>query len=69
MAGVNPRENAPTYPPAPRLDLVDDFHGPTVADPYRWLEDRDDARTQEWLAAQTALTSQERESWTRRDGF
>lgn len=66
---MNPRENAPTYPPAPRLDLVDDFHGTTVADPYRWLEDRDDARTQEWLAAQTALTSQERESWTRRDGF
>ena len=28
-----------TPPNAPRLDLTTDFHGHTVADPYRWLED------------------------------
>ena len=33
------------YPEAPRLDLVEDLHGHRVADPYRWLEDADDPRT------------------------
>jgi protease II len=27
------------YPPARRLDLVEELHGFRVADPYRWLED------------------------------
>jgi len=27
------------YPPARRLDLVEELHGHRVADPYRWLED------------------------------
>ena len=46
---------APAYPPAERLDLVDDLHGRAVADPYRWLEDPDDPRTRAWSAAQDAL--------------
>jgi prolyl oligopeptidase len=46
---------APAYPPAERLDLVDDLHGHPVADPYRWLEDPDDPRTQQWSATQDAL--------------
>jgi len=36
----------PEYPPAERLDLVDDVSGVPVADPYRWLEDSSDPRTQ-----------------------
>src|SRR6218665_2305165 len=27
-----------SYPAARLDDLVDDYHGPRVADPYRWLE-------------------------------
>src|SRR4051794_24949944 len=45
------------HPAAPRLDLVEDLHGPSVADPYRWLEDTDDPRTQQWAAAQDALAA------------
>ncbi|MGY1828868.1 prolyl oligopeptidase family protein [Geodermatophilus sp. SYSU D01180] len=45
------------YPDAERLDLVEDLHGHRVADPYRWLEDPDDPRTQEWTAAQDGLTA------------
>lgn len=44
-----------TYPPAERLDLVEDLHGHAVADPYRWLEDAEDPRTVAWSAAQDAL--------------
>jgi prolyl oligopeptidase len=46
------------YPEAPRLDLVEDLHGHRVADPYRWLEDADDPRTEEWTRAQDALTTE-----------
>ena len=43
------------YPEAPRLDLVEDLHGHRVADPYRWLEDDADPRTQAWSEAQDTL--------------
>jgi prolyl oligopeptidase len=44
-----------TYPAAARLNLVEQLHGRQVADPYRWLEDPSDPRTQEWSAAQDVL--------------
>src|SRR3954462_9680848 len=46
------------YPEAPRLDLVDDLHGPRIADPYRWLEDAEDPRTWAWARAQDALAAE-----------
>ncbi|WP_104524813.1 prolyl oligopeptidase family serine peptidase [Blastococcus atacamensis] len=46
------------YPDAPRLDIVEDLHGSRVADPYRWLEDPADPRTQEWSAAQEAIAAE-----------
>ena len=45
------------YPPARRLDLAENIGGHLVADPYRWLEDAGRAETQDWLAAQDALTA------------
>ena len=45
----------PAYPEAPRLDLVEDLHGHPVSDPYRWLEDESDPRTQAWTTAQDEL--------------
>jgi prolyl oligopeptidase len=46
-----------TYPPSKRGDVVDDYHGTRVADPYRWLEDLNGADTKAWIAAQNALTA------------
>ncbi len=47
-----------SYPETRRTDQVDEYHGETVADPYRWLED--DARTSQevadWIAAENKVT-------------
>ncbi|MFC5829457.1 prolyl oligopeptidase family serine peptidase [Nonomuraea insulae] len=44
-----------SYPPADRLPLTDHHHGHEIDDPYRWLEDPADSRTQAWLTAQDGL--------------
>jgi prolyl oligopeptidase len=44
------------YPSARRSDQTDNYHGTTVADPYRWLEDPDAPETREWIEAENALT-------------
>ena len=45
------------YPPAERSAHVDTYFGVDVADPYRWMEDPEDARTQAWVDAQARLAS------------
>lgn len=44
------------YPRAPRSEVVDDYHGTRVADPWRSLEDPDAPATRRWIEAQNALT-------------
>ena len=46
------------YPPAPRTNQVDDYHGHRIADPYRTLEDPDNPATRAWIEAEAKLTSQ-----------
>jgi len=55
-ATLTAQTNAPTYPTAARGTQVDVYHGVTIADPYRWLEDVDAPATTEWVAAQNRLT-------------
>lgn len=45
-----------TYPSAQRSDTVDTYHGVSVPDPYRWLEDSDSADTREWISAENCVT-------------
>ncbi|MEO5721100.1 MAG: prolyl oligopeptidase family serine peptidase [Chthoniobacterales bacterium] len=44
------------YPPAPRSEQSDDYHGTKVADPYRPLEDADSDETKKWIEAENKLT-------------
>src|SRR5687768_16412057 len=49
--------SSPNVPPSRREDVVDDYHGTPVADPYRWLESGDSPEVREWVDAQNALTA------------
>ena len=44
------------YPVFPKSDVVDDYHGTPVADPWRWLEDPNSEQTQNWVKAQNDVT-------------
>lgn len=58
-----------TYPIAERSSVVDEMHGTEVPDPYRWLEDAQDARTLTWVEEQRRLTDDQRAEWSMRDHF
>jgi prolyl oligopeptidase len=46
-----------SYPQAQKVDVIDDYHGTKIADPYRWMEDLDAKEVTEWVGSQNKLTS------------
>lgn len=45
-----------TYPPAPQVDRIDDYHGTQVSDAYRILEDPEADETKAWVEAENQVT-------------
>ncbi|HEY8852663.1 MAG TPA: hypothetical protein VIM36_10805, partial [Gemmatimonadaceae bacterium] len=45
-----------SYPSAARGNQVDVYHGVSIADPYRWLEDTDSPETKAWVEAENRLS-------------
>src|SRR6266850_3579679 len=56
IASASARADKPTYPPAKKGPIVQDYGAVKVADPYRWLESADDPETARWVDAENALT-------------
>ncbi len=56
------------YPVTRTVDQTDDYHGTTVADPYRWLEGgADDQEVQGWIEEQSRFTAAYLEKLPERD--
>ncbi|MEE9443042.1 MAG: prolyl oligopeptidase family serine peptidase [candidate division Zixibacteria bacterium] len=59
--------NIYSYPVAHTVDVVDDFHGTPVTDPYRWLEDLNSDETGTWIAEEKAITNEYLENTVREE--
>ncbi len=56
-------------PPTRKADVVDDYFGTKVPDPYRWLEDDNSEETKAWVKAQNKVTFAFLESIPGRDAI
>jgi prolyl oligopeptidase len=45
-----------TYPQARKGDVVDDYFGTKIADPYRWMEDLNSPEVKQWIDRENAIT-------------
>lgn len=53
---IDARAQDLTYPPSRETPVEDQYHGTTVVDRYRWLEDLESPETLRWLRLQDQLT-------------
>ncbi len=62
------RPSGDSGPPATRTDnVIDDYHGVQVADPYRWLEDQQSPETRAWIDAQNKYTDSLLDAWPQKE--
>lgn len=53
---AEPAATTPRYPATRKVGQTDVYHGVTVADPYRWLENTDAPDTKAWVEAENTVT-------------
>jgi prolyl oligopeptidase len=56
MMMTNCSHPVPAPPETPRGDVVEEIHGVSIADPYRWLEDQESPQTRAWIDSQNRYT-------------
>ena len=57
------------YPETRKDDVVDVYHGDSIADPYRWLEDDRSTETEDWVKRQNEVTFGYLDGLPLRDSF
>ncbi len=55
-AGVVDAQDRLSYPPTRKVDVVDNYFGKRVPDPYRWLEEDTSSSVAKWVEAENRLT-------------
>jgi len=58
-----------TYPQPRKGEVVDDYFGTKVADPYRWMEDLNAPEVKQWVDAENAVTFKYLETLPQRDAL
>ena len=56
IACQQPVRDKIVYPQTKKVDVVDDYFGTKVPDPYRWLEDDNSEETKKWVEEQNKVT-------------
>ena len=69
VACSNTSQSKLTYPPTSKGDVVDDYFGTRVADPYRWMEDLESEAVADWVAAQNRVTFEYLDTLPMREHF
>lgn len=58
LVSVSCKKNGVKYPKTKKVDVVDNYFGVKVHDPYRWLEADTSAEVAEWVKSEKAITDE-----------
>ena len=68
-AGLLAQSPSLMYPRARKSDVVDEYFGMKIADPYRWMEDLNAPEVKEWVDAENAVTARYLDSLPQREAL